>query len=72
MADLKVKQRERKQHDRAKRSSASVSVSWSVYDKLDALAGNNRGSIGAVIEGLLVLYEQVKGAADNDDKSSRT
>tara|TARA_R110002126_G_scaffold230666_2_gene375418 strand:+ start:488 stop:691 length:204 start_codon:yes stop_codon:yes gene_type:complete len=40
------------------RPSASVSVSWDVYDELVKLAIRDKGSVGKVIEGLCRVYAE--------------
>lgn len=58
---------------RTKRGSASVSVSWSVYDRLDDLAKLENSSIAAIISGLIAFYEldeaKVPYDEDEDDDS---
>ena len=39
--------------DRAKRSTASVSVPWELYDRLNALADKEAASIAQVIDALV-------------------
>tara|TARA_R110000851_G_scaffold48240_2_gene116796 strand:- start:1749 stop:1997 length:249 start_codon:yes stop_codon:yes gene_type:complete len=54
---------------RTKRGSASVSVSWSVYDRLDDLAKLENSSIAAIISGLIAFYEldEAKVPYDEDE-----
>lgn len=54
--EIKRKKTERKQ-DRAKRSTASVSVPWELYDRLNALADKEAASIAQVIDALLDEHE---------------
>ena len=58
---------------RTKRGSASVSVSWSVYDRLDGLAKIENSSIAGIISGLIAFYEldeaKVPYDEDEDDDS---
>jgi|TARA_R110002051_G_scaffold306174_1_gene376559 hypothetical protein len=42
------------------RNSASISVSWEVYDKLIKLAGNEKATIGRVVEGLCRIYAEIE------------
>tara|TARA_R110002153_G_scaffold37918_1_gene110626 strand:- start:257 stop:466 length:210 start_codon:yes stop_codon:yes gene_type:complete len=46
------------------RSSASISVTWEVYDKLIKLAGNESASVGRVIEGLCRMYAEIEEATE--------
>tara|TARA_R110000744_G_scaffold100364_6_gene193638 strand:- start:434 stop:637 length:204 start_codon:yes stop_codon:yes gene_type:complete len=41
---------------RTKRSSASVSVSWEIYDRLDKLATEENAPISKIITGLVDKY----------------
>jgi hypothetical protein len=53
---------------RTKRGSASVSVSWSVYDRLDDLAKLENSSIAAIISGLIAFYELDEAKVPYEDE----
>ena len=47
------------------RAAASITISWPLYDRLDALAVEHKASISAVISGLLDQHQNGK-PTDNE------
>ena len=54
----------RKREPSRKRSSASVSIPWPLYDRLDALAKAENASISSIIHGLADYYEETEAELD--------
>ncbi len=57
MAALPIKKRKKRKPDR-KRATATVSVTWGLYDRLDTLAAKENAPIASVIEGLLDHFQE--------------
>lgn len=55
MNDLPIKPRRKPKRNRP---SASVSMTWELYDRLDRLAAERNVSVARVVDALLTKYEK--------------